>query len=185
MTRVGHIGTVELAASSLASMTSNVVALSVIQGFCSALDTLCTQSYTSSRPKDTSLHALRTFVVLMMLLIPQVVVFWNGESILLLLKQDPRVAERAGAYLKVLSFGLPGYAGFECMRRFLQSQGLMTAPTIVLLVTAPMNALLNYLLVWGPDSIRLGFVGAPLATAISMNTMVRRTSLDLRIGELI
>jgi MATE family multidrug resistance protein len=121
----------------------------------------------------------------MMLLIPQVVVFWNGESILLLLKQDPRVAERAGAYLKVLSFGLPGYAGFECMRRFLQSQGLMTAPTIVLLVTAPMNALLNYLLVWGPDSIRLGFVGAPLATAISMNTMVRRTSLDLRIGELI
>lgn len=30
---VGHIGTVELAAASLASMTSNVVALSVIQGF--------------------------------------------------------------------------------------------------------------------------------------------------------
>lgn len=29
---VGHIGTVELAAASLASMTSNVVALSVIQG---------------------------------------------------------------------------------------------------------------------------------------------------------
>jgi MATE family multidrug resistance protein len=28
---------------------------------------------------------------------------------------------------------------------------------------------LNYLLVWGPKSIRLGFIGAPLATAISFN----------------
>lgn len=37
---VGHIGTVELAAASLASMTSNVVALSVIQGFCTALGKL-------------------------------------------------------------------------------------------------------------------------------------------------
>lgn len=29
--------------------------------------------------------------------------------------------------------------------------------------------MLNWLLVWGPKPIRLGFVGAPLATAISFN----------------
>lgn len=40
-------------------------------------------------------------------------------------------------------------------------------------VTAPLNACLNYLLVWGPEPIRLGFAGAPTATAISMNVMVR------------
>jgi len=34
---------------------------------------------------------------------------------------------------------------------------------------APINAVLNYLLVWGPEPIRLGFIGAPLATAISFN----------------
>lgn len=168
---VGHIGTVELAASSLGSMTANVVALSVIQGFCAALDTLCTQSY-AARPKDTSLHALRTFVILLCMIIPQAIIFWNAEAILLLMRQDPRVAERAGVYLKILSFSLPGYAGFECCRRYLQAQGLMSACTVTLLVTAPVNALLNYLLVWGPDFCRLGFVGAPLATAISMNLMV-------------
>ena len=32
-----------------------------------------------------------------------------------------------------------------------------------------MNALLNYLLVWGPAPIRLGFIGAPIASAISFN----------------
>lgn len=37
------------------------------------------------------------------------------------------------------------------------------------MIVAPFNAILNYLLVWGPEPIRLGFIGAPLATAISFN----------------
>ncbi|KDE03350.1 hypothetical protein MVLG_06157 [Microbotryum lychnidis-dioicae p1A1 Lamole] len=167
---VGHIGTVELAAASIASMTSNVVALSLIQGFCTALDTLCPQAYTSN-PRMTSLYALRTFFILMILVIPQVIIFWNAEGLLLALRQDPKVAERASTYLRALSFGLPGYAGFECIRRWLQAQGMMVAPVVTLIIAAPLNVLLNYLLVWGPDSIRLGFIGAPISTAISMNVM--------------
>ncbi|ORY74741.1 mate-domain-containing protein [Leucosporidium creatinivorum] len=167
---LGHLGTVELAAASIANMTANVVALSVIQGFCTALDTLCPQAYTS-RPKDTSLYALRTLVLLFIVLIPQTIIFWNSEWILLMLRQDPGVAKHAGLYLKVLSFGLPGYSVFECTRRWLQAQGLMLAPVITLAVAAPLNVLLNYLLVWGPEPIRLGFIGAPIATAISMTTM--------------
>lgn len=34
---------------------------------------------------------------------------------------------------------------------------------------APINALLNYLLVWGPDFMRFGYIGAPIAAAISVN----------------
>ncbi|KAK4057374.1 ethionine resistance protein [Microbotryomycetes sp. JL221] len=167
---LGHLGTVELAAASISNMTSNVVALSIIQGFCTALDTLCPQAYTSKR-KDTSLYALRTAVLLVLLAIPQTIFLWNGERILLLLRQDPRVAERAGLYLKVMSFGMPSYGGFECIRRWLQAQGLMVAPVITLAVAAPLNVILNYLLVWGPEPIRLGFVGAPIASALSMFIM--------------
>lgn len=54
---LGHLGTVELAASSIASMTANVVALSVIQGFCTALDTLCPQAYTSKPVRILSTHS--------------------------------------------------------------------------------------------------------------------------------
>jgi Na+-driven multidrug efflux pump len=46
----------------------------------------------------------------------------------------------------------------------------MNAPTIVISIVAPLNALLNWALVWGPEPIRLGFIGAPLATAIGFNT---------------
>ncbi|GAA5990011.1 hypothetical protein JCM5350_002367 [Sporobolomyces pararoseus] len=169
----GHLGTAELAGASLANMTSNVTALSVIQGLISALDTLCPQAFTSDEPKTTSLHALRTGYICLLTNIPQVVFFWNAEYILRVgLRQDEMVAFRAGQYLKVFSFALPAYTGFECIRRWLQAQGLMTAPVIALFLAAPTNFFLNWALVWGPwESIRLGFIGAPIATTISINIM--------------
>lgn len=38
-------------------------------------------------------------------------IWFNGESILLLLRQDPEVARLAGSYLKWVSIGLPGTCG--------------------------------------------------------------------------
>jgi len=169
----GHLGETELAAASLGNLTNNVVALSVIQGLCAALDTLCPQAYTSSNPKDTSIYALRTFVLCSIVAIPQALFFWNAEWILRDgLRQDPDVAYRAGQYLRVLILGLPAYSGFECIRRWLQAQGLMLAPVLALVAAAPLNVLLNWLLVWGPiDALNLGFLGAPIATTVSLNVM--------------
>ncbi|GAA5955296.1 hypothetical protein JCM21900_003037 [Sporobolomyces salmonicolor] len=169
----GHLGTAELAGASLANMTANVSALSVIQGFVSALDTLCPQAYTSPRPKDTSLHALRTLVICLIANIPQIFFFYHAEWILREgLKQDPEVAFRAGQYLKAFAFGLPAYTGFEVTRRWLQAQGLMTAPVLALVFAAPVNFALNWLLVWSPwEGVRIGFIGAPIATAVSINVM--------------
>lgn len=149
------------------------MAISVIQGFCAALDTLCPQAYSSSRPKDTSLYAIRTFLICLAIAVPQAVFFYNSEWILRDgLRQDPDVARLAAQYLRIMAFAVPGYAGFECIRRWLQAQGLMVAPVLALIVAAPINVALNYLLVLGPvDSLRLGFVGAPIASCVSINLM--------------
>jgi len=97
------------------------------------------------------------------------VIWFNAESILLALRQEPEVAHLASVYLRWVSLGLPAYA-FNCIsRRYFQSQKLFSIPTRILLVVTPINAFLNYILVWGPEPIRLGFIGAPLATAISFN----------------
>lgn len=164
---LGHLGTVQLAAASLSSMTANVSGYSVLSGFISALDTLLPSAYTQ-QPKSVGLWTQRMGVILMAIL-PLILAVWlNAESVLIRIGQDPEVAYLAGRYLAVLSAGLPGYALFEVCRRYLQAQGLMHAPTLVLIFVSPLNALANYLLVWGPESIRLGFIGAPLASAISM-----------------
>ncbi|PWY98631.1 MATE efflux family protein [Testicularia cyperi] len=164
---LGHLGTLELAAASLSSMTANVSGFSVLSGFISALDTLLPSAYTQ-QPKMVGLWAQRMGVILACLL-PLIIVVWlNAEFLLVRLGQDPEVAHLAGQYLAVLSIGLPGYAFFETCRRYLQAQGLMHAPTLVLIFVSPLNAIANYLLVWGPESIRMGFIGAPLASALSM-----------------
>ncbi|EST07236.1 Multi antimicrobial extrusion protein [Kalmanozyma brasiliensis GHG001] len=164
---LGHLGTVELAAASLSSMTANVSGFSVLSGFISALDTLLPSAYTQ-QPKSVGLWTQRMGVILAAIL-PLIFAVWlNAEAILVRIGQDPQVAYLAGRYLAVLSIGLPGYALFEVCRRYLQAQGLMHAPTIVLMFVSPLNAIANYLLVWGPESIRLGFIGAPLASALSM-----------------
>ncbi|KAG7443546.1 MATE efflux family protein [Guyanagaster necrorhizus] len=165
---VGHLSTTALAAITLGSMTANVSGLSIIQGFTSALDTMLPSAWTS-QPQLVGLWSQRMVVVMAVLLIPMYAIWFNAEAILLLLKQDPDVARLAAVYLRCVSFGLPAYA-FNCIsRRYFQSQGLFAVPTRIILIVAPINALLNYILVWGPEPIRLGFIGAPISTAISFN----------------
>lgn len=110
-------------------------------------------------------------IIICLMIIPQAVVFFNAERLLIALKQEPEVAHLAGQYLKVVTTGLPGYALFEVARRWLQSQGLMRPPTFVVCIVAPINIVLNYVLVWLPAPIGRGFIGAPLASAISMDLM--------------
>ncbi|TFK22395.1 MATE efflux family protein [Coprinopsis marcescibilis] len=166
---IGHLSTTALAAVSLGSMTASVTGYSIIQGFCSALDTLLPSAWTSSHPELVGLWCQRMAVVMAATLIPVSIIWFNAEEVLLLLKQDPEVAHLAATYLRWAILGLPAYT-FDCIsRRYFQSQGHFTIPTRITLCVAPINALLNYLLVWGPDWIRLGFIGAPISTAVSFN----------------
>ncbi|KAG1725060.1 MATE efflux family protein [Suillus paluster] len=166
---IGHLSTVALAAATLGSMTASVSGYSIVQGFASTLDTLLPAAWTSSQPQLVGLWSQRMLVVTVATLMPVLMIWFNAESILLLLRQDPEVAHLAGVYLKWASLGLPAYT-FNCIsRRYFQSQGLFAVPTKIILAVAPINALLNYVLVWGPEPVRIGFIGAPIATAISFN----------------
>lgn len=71
-----------------------------------------------------------------------------------------------GRYLKCFLPGFIGYCFFEAVRRFLQAQGVMSASTYVMLIVAPFNFGLHYVLVFC-DPFKLGFVGAPIALSIS------------------
>ncbi|TFY73399.1 hypothetical protein EWM64_g10613, partial [Hericium alpestre] len=51
------------------------------------------------------------------------------------------------------------------------SMSVGDVPTRLIVGVAPFNALLNYLLVWGPPPFGVGFIGAPIATAISFNLL--------------
>ncbi|CAE6437856.1 unnamed protein product [Rhizoctonia solani] len=168
---VGHISTDALAASALGSMTAGVTGLSIITGFACALDSLLPHAWTSGNPQHLGLWTQRMLVLLSMICVPIILLWLNAESILLKLKQEPKVAHMAGLYLQWFSLSLPGQCITIVARRFYQAQGRSYIPTIIMAFIAAVNALLNWLLVWGPEPLRLGFIGAPIASSISFNLM--------------
>ncbi|KAG9123665.1 hypothetical protein FRC07_014347 [Ceratobasidium sp. 392] len=155
---VGHLSTEGLAASTLGSMTASVSGLSIVQGFASALDSLLPQAWTSDTPHNVGLWAQRETIVMALLCLPILCIWNSAESILLALRQEPEIAHLAGLYLKWLSIGLPAYAFNSVTRRYFQAQGLMNVPSMIIVIVAPINAVLNWALVWGPQPIRLGQV---------------------------
>jgi MATE family multidrug resistance protein len=179
---IGHLGTKDLAASSLANMTASVTCFSIMQGLATSLDTLLPAAWTGADRRHVGLWSMRCTVVMIVAMVslhcpvhdanpqvPMFVLWFNIEVVLLWLKQDPHVASLAGTYLAWLSIGIPGYAGNVVLKKYLQSQNIMHIPTYVLFVVAPLNVLLNWLLVWGPKPVRLGFIGGAIATAFSFN----------------
>jgi MATE family multidrug resistance protein len=154
---IGHLGTTELAAAALSNMTANVSGFAMLAGFVGALDTVLPPVY-SSNPRTMGIWAQRMMLLIGVLLLPVLAVWLNTERLLLLLGQDAEVSALAGRYLQILSLGLPAYAGFEIARRYLQAEGFFFAPTLVLLVTTPLNIALQIILV-----PRIGFIGAPIA----------------------
>ena len=165
---VGHIGTAELGAVSLASMTANITGYAIYQGLATSLDTLCAQAYGSGRRKLVGLQMQRMIYFLWAITIPIAVIWLLGDKILDFLVPERAVADLAGLYLKIALAGAPGYAAFEAGKRYVQAQGLFSASLWVLIFVAPFNAFMNWFFVW---RLKMGFVGAPLAVAIADNLL--------------
>ncbi|EPE06131.1 mate efflux family protein [Ophiostoma piceae UAMH 11346] len=161
---VGHIGTAELGAVSLATMTASITFYAPCQGLATCLDTLCSQAYGSGHRTLVGLQLQRMCCFLLLLSIPLAGIWVFSEQILSGLVPERETAALAGLYLRILVFSMPASAVFECSKRYMQAQGLFTANTYVLLIAAPFNVFLNWLLVW---KMELGFIGAPISAVIT------------------
>jgi MATE family multidrug resistance protein len=165
---VGHIGRTELGAVSLASMTASITGYAVYQGLATSLDTLCSQAYGSGRKHLVGLQLQRMLCFLLLITIPISVIWAFGTEILSLIVPEKETARLAGLYLRVLIGGGPGYVAFESGKRYVQAQGIFNATMYILLICAPLNAFLNWFMVW---HLGWGFVGAPIAVTITENIM--------------
>lgn len=161
---VGHIGTRELGAVSLATMTACITGSAVCEGLVTSLDTLCAQSYGSGRKTDVGLHLQRMILLLLVVMIPIGILWLNAGSIFPRIMPDKDLALIASSFLRILLIGAPGHAFFEAGKRFVQAQGIFNASLLVLLVCAPLNVLLQYVFVF---QFQWGLTGVALASSIS------------------
>ncbi|KAL3235187.1 Ethionine resistance-conferring protein 1 [Nakaseomyces bracarensis] len=164
---VSHLGTKELGGVTLGSMTANITCLAAIQGLCTCLDTLCSQAYGAKNNHLVGVLVQRCAIITTIAFLPVMYIWWFwSDWILATMIPERELCKLAADYLKITALGVPGFIFFECGKRFLQCQGIFHASTIVLVICAPVNALLNYLLVWN-KTIGIGYLGAPTSVAIS------------------
>lgn len=162
---VGRIGQTELAAVSLATMTFNITG-SIYTGMASCLDTLCAQAHGAQNHRLVGSYYQACLALICTFNIPLVALWWCSGPLFSLVVADPDVASLAQSYLRVAAFATPAFIFFETTKRYLQAQDIFVAGQYVLLIVAPVNLVLNRLLVWNAR-IGLGSLGAPVATTLS------------------
>lgn len=160
---IGHLGKEELAAVSMASMTSTIV-FAIFEGIATALDTLCPQAYGSGQLAHVGIHTQRCSLFSLVVFIPAALFWWFSGYFLELILDDELVIQLTQKYLRILILGGPPYILFENGKRFLLAQGIFDASTYILLCVAPLNIFLNWFLIYYLD---FEFIGAPIASVIS------------------
>ncbi|KAI8294696.1 putative transporter [Colletotrichum sp. SAR 10_98] len=160
----GHLSADDLAAASIGLTTMNIIGLAIYEGMATALDTLCAQAHGSGRLTAVGLHVQRMLILMAIATIP-IGAFWIfSPSILSAFVKQHHLAIKAGSFLRVSLIGIPGYAAFEALKRFLQAQADFKSAMIVLIICAPVNALLSWLFAFKLD---MGLEGAALGQALA------------------
>ncbi|KAI1806023.1 MATE efflux family protein [Daldinia bambusicola] len=162
---VGRLSPEALATAAFCYMFAMSTGWLVAIGGTTALDTLASTSFTGSRDKHDLGILLQRGIMVLSLFFAAVAALWAFSGPLFrALGQEDFICEDGSRFLQILIPGGLGYVWFEAMKKYLQAQAIYQPGTYVLLLTSPLNALLNYLFIY---PFGLGLYGAPLATGIS------------------
>lgn len=94
-------------------------------------------------------------------------IFWFAEDVLLALKQPPEVAKLAGVYLRITGWCIFPATAVMVLRSYLAGLERTQVVLWVTIITAVLNALLNYALIFGYwGAPELGLRGAAYTTLI-------------------
>src|SRR5690606_14303883 len=156
-------------------------ALVVSMGLVLGTGPLISQAFGAGRNDECRAWLVQGAWVALAASIPVVWVSLVGERIALLLGQEPEVAAIAGAYMRTLVPGAPGWMLFMAFRQYVEGMGRPRAPTVITLFGLALNAIADWVLIDGIDGIipAYGAVGAGWATTVVRLAMLAAAVLYL------
>ncbi|KAI1278237.1 MATE efflux family protein [Xylaria sp. FL0933] len=163
----GHLSADDLAAASIGMTTMAIAGFAIFEGMATALDTLCSQAYGSNNLTGVGVHVQRMLILMAIVSIPLAAIWGASPWILPAFVKQEHVIAKAGAFLRVSILGMPGYASFEALKRFLQAQGNFSVAMIILLICTPVNAFASWFFAF---QLGMGLNGAALGIAVT-NTL--------------
>ncbi|CAE5963171.1 unnamed protein product [Arabidopsis arenosa] len=161
---VGHRSELALAGIALGSSFANVTGFGVLFGLSGSLETLCGQAYGAKQYHKLGSYTFTSIVFLLIISVPISILWMFMNQILLLLHQDPQIAELAGVYCLWLVPALFGYSVLESLVRYFQSQSLIYPMVLSSLAALSFHVPLCWLMVHKFD---FGAKGAAASIGIS------------------
>src|SRR5215472_665459 len=163
---VGSLGSGALAAAGLGASLYFTVAL-VCSGILTAVAPLAAHAIGAGDNRRAGRVAGAGLVLAALLAVPVVAVLLVAGRLLIALGYEPALAAEIGRFLGAIAWAAPGFLGFAVLRGFLVAASRSRTVMIALILCIPMNAGLNWILVFGHlGAPALGIAGSGSATAI-------------------
>ena len=163
---VGSLGSAALAAAGLGTSLYFTIAM-VCSGVLTAVAPLAAHAIGAHDNRRAGRIARQGLVLAAMMAFPVVAGLKLADRLLAMLGYNPALATEIGRFLSVIALAAPGFLGFAVLRSFLVAASHGSAVMAVLILCVPMNAALNWALIfghWGAPA--LGIAGSGCSTAI-------------------
>ncbi|KAJ3670444.1 hypothetical protein LUZ60_010768 [Juncus effusus] len=160
----GHLGNLELAASSLGNNGIQVFAYGLMLGMGSAVETLCGQAYGAEKYEMLGVYLQRSTVLLMATSIPLTIIYILSKPILILLGQSNEISNAASLYVYGLIPQIFAYAANFPIQKFLQAQSIVAPSAYILIATFIFHLLVSWVVVF---KLGFGLVGAAFVLSLS------------------
>ena len=168
---VGSLGSAALAAAGLGASLYFTVAL-VCSGILTAVAPLAAHAIGAGDNRRAGRVAVAGLVLAALLAVPLVAALLLADRLLIALGYEPALAAEIGRFLGAIAWAAPGFLGFAVLRSFLVAASHSRTVMIALILCIPMNAGLNWVLVFGHlGAPALGIAGSGCATAVIQGLM--------------
>jgi MATE family multidrug resistance protein len=145
---VGQLGAAPLAAAGLGAMLFYMLAM-LCQGVLTAVAPLAAHAIGADDHPTAGRVAGAGLIVAAVLALPIVAILTAVPSLLGLLGYEPALAAAIGEYLRMIRWGAPAFLGFAVLRFLLVASFRTRIVMLVPLCAIPINAALNWLLIFG------------------------------------
>nr|XP_025884292.1 protein DETOXIFICATION 41 isoform X2 [Solanum lycopersicum] len=161
---VGHLGSLELAGASIASVGIQGLAYGVMLGMASAVETVCGQAYGAKRYEVMGVICQRAILLHLGAAFILSFPYWFSGPLLKAIGQSETISEQGEIFARGLILQLYGLAISCPMQRFLQAQNIVNPLAYIAVSVFIVHVVITWLVV---DVLEYGLFGAAMAQSFS------------------
>ncbi|KAB8392293.1 hypothetical protein FH972_024808 [Carpinus fangiana] len=160
----GHLGALELAGASIASVGIQGLAYGIMLGMASAVQTVCGQAYGAKKLAAMGIICQRAIILHLGAAVILTFLYWFSGPILVAIGQSASIAEQGQIFARGLIPQIYAFAISCPMQRFLQAQNIVNPLAYMSVGVFLLHTLLTWLVVYVLD---YGLLGAALTLSFS------------------